>query len=110
MNEKMEKKLVQHLLYHKEHGYSFRYILRKSAVRYLILFAIVATVIMVNCHYCTEGGAEYLLAGLAIGAVLRDFGWIRQGKRAWPLYEKVIDWGKVQDIADKGQGGTESKR
>jgi hypothetical protein len=103
MNEKTEKVLVGHLLRHKEHGYSVLYILRKSALRYLLLFAIVTTVIMVNRHYSTEGGAAYLLAGLAIGAVLRDAAWIRQGKRAWPLYEKVIDWAKVKEIAGTGQ-------
>ena len=50
MNEKMEKQLVGHMLYHKEHGY--------------------------------------------------DAGRMRQGKKVWSLYERVIDWAKVKEIAD----------
>jgi len=96
MNEKTETKLALHMLHHKEHGYSALYILRKSAIRYLLLLIIFA---LGGALISQEGDSLLLIIGIFIGSVARDFGWMRQGKRAWPLYMKVIDWVKVKEIA-----------
>jgi len=101
MNEKTEKQFVGHMLYHKEHGYSVFFILRKSALRYLILFLFFVLCAVLNRTGFLARGVFVFVAGLIVGAVARDVGWIRQGKKAWALYERVIDWAKVKEIADK---------
>jgi len=106
MNEKrerLEKKYAGHLLRHKEHGYSILYILQVSAFRYLLLILAAALVLVIYQFNQRDGGIYLFLLGLLVGAVMRDFGWLRQGKKVWPLYEKVIDWAKVKEIAEKGQ-------
>jgi hypothetical protein len=102
MNDEFEKKYAGHMLHHKEHGYSILYILRVSALRYLLLFALVALVLVLNSINRNGGGMTLFLLGLLVGSVLRDFGSFRQGRKIWPLYDKVIDWEKVREIADKG--------
>ena len=102
MNEKKRKQLAGHLLHHKEHGYSVLYILRKSAIRYLILVAFFVVCVVLNCTGFLVGGGLIFVTGLIVGAVARDAGWIRQSKKVWSLYEKVIDWAKVKEFADEG--------
>jgi len=48
--------------------------------------------------FILDGGLIFI-TGLIVGALARYFGWIKQSKRVWPLYEKVIDWGKVKEMA-----------
>jgi hypothetical protein len=101
MNEKMEKQLAVHMIYHKEHGYSVLYVLRKSLVRYLGLFALLALCVILYRTGFLLGNWFIFVTGLLAGAVASDAGWIRKSKRVWVLYEKVIDWTKVKEIADK---------
>jgi len=86
MNAKTEKAFAGHLLHHGEHGYSLLYILRKSVFRYLALLAVLAGCILLNRMGLLAGRVLIFVAGLLAGAVARDVGWIRQGKRIWPLY------------------------
>lgn len=41
-----------------------------------------------------------LLFGLFTGALGRDFGWLRHVKHTWPFQQKVLDWQKVEQLAD----------
>ncbi|MCE9636358.1 MAG: hypothetical protein K8T90_11700 [Planctomycetes bacterium] len=41
-----------------------------------------------------------VVAGMLVGAVARDNGWLRQYRRMRPFSEKVTDWPKVQRLAD----------
>ena len=101
MNEKAEKGLVGHMLHHKEHGYSVLYIFRKSAIRYVILLAAFILCGFLNRKGFLVDGGLVFITGLFIGAVARDIAWIRQSKKVWSLYVKVIDWGKVREIRNR---------
>jgi hypothetical protein len=92
---------ASHLLYHKEHGYSVLYLLRKSTMRYLILFLAFIVLFLLYCIGYLDISGILFISGLVIGGVARDAGWFLQGKRLWPLYEQVIDWSKVRQIAEK---------
>ena len=97
----MEKQLAVQMIHLKEHGYSVLYILRKSWIRYLCLFAMFALCVILNRIGFILGGGLIFITGLLAGAVASDAGWIRKSKKVWALYEKVIDWTKVKEIADK---------
>ncbi len=91
---------ASYLLHHKEQGYSIMYVIRKSAIRYLILFfALVFFILLYHARYIVFSGFVFII-GLVIGAIARDVGWFRQSRRLWPFYDKVIDWSKVRQIAE----------
>ena len=35
-----------------------------------------------------------------LGALIRDFGWLRRIKKLWPFTQKIINWQKVEDVAE----------
>jgi len=43
----------------------------------------------------------FAAAGVFIGVFLRDVSWLTGIQRNWPFSVKVIDWDKVQKIADE---------
>jgi len=45
-------------------------------------------------------GFPAIYLGLFIGAFARDLGWFISIKKSWPFTEKVIDWQKVEELAD----------
>ncbi len=45
----------------------------------------------------------YLMLGLLAGVLLRDFGIARLQKKLWPVQYKLLDWQKVQRMADGEQ-------
>ena len=42
----------------------------------------------------------WFLAGILGGRILRDIVWMRAGANAFPFLNKVIDWTKVEDLAN----------
>ncbi|MGO8751437.1 MAG: hypothetical protein ACLQNE_36280 [Thermoguttaceae bacterium] len=49
-----------------------------------------------------------LMAGVCLGAALRDFGIARRTVRVWPIHLELFDWQKIdalaQSIADRQSG------
>ncbi|MGI9457868.1 MAG: hypothetical protein ACR2NU_14985 [Aeoliella sp.] len=43
--------------------------------------------------------APTVVVSMLIGAVLRDFNMIRQFVRAWPAWNEIIDWKKIEEFA-----------
>jgi hypothetical protein len=43
--------------------------------------------------------APTVVVSMLIGAALRDFNMIRKFVRAWPAWNEIIDWEKVEDLA-----------
>src|SRR5262245_19228543 len=43
-------------------------------------------------------GAMFLIAGLVVGGVARDFAQQRQFVQWWPLTREITDWGKVEQL------------
>jgi hypothetical protein len=98
-----EQQLAQHMLAHRSKGYSLAYVLRKSAVRYAIHVGLVVLLAIWFC-YTDELWYKGLCLwgiGMFLGAVLRDFGWLRRIKRQWPFTEKIINWKTVEDMAEE---------
>ena len=100
MNGKTERRLAAQILHLKEHGYTVPYIIRRLAIQYAILFALLVLCITLNHKGLLLESTLMFMTGLIVGAVARDVGWLRQSKRLWPLYAKIIDWGKLKEIAD----------
>ncbi len=84
---------------HRRGGYSFRLLLRWNAKRHIIaLIYLVASVAFFA--YVKFPGACFLMIGLFSGMWLRDFGYMRSAIKAWPFFNTVTNWEKVQQIAD----------
>lgn len=102
-----EQKLAQHMLAHREKGFSVGYVIRRSAWHYLILLAL--TTVMLAATVTTEDRLLQLFFmwgfGMFAGAILRDVGWIRRIKKNWPFSQKVTDWPKVEAIAQGARDG-----
>ena len=43
----------------------------------------------------------FCLLGIFIGRILRDMIWLKDIVDAFPFTEKIINWGKVEEIANK---------
>ena len=83
----------------RNHGYSFAQHCRKSAKLYLILIAYlgVSLALLSFWHFWSP---FYFVFGMVVGAFLRDVGWVRSIVKTRPFTEKVVDWDKVQRLAD----------
>lgn len=96
-----DRRRARHLLEHRAKGFSITRVLRQSLGAYLILAALIATLIAIHGNtdrpsvraVCLWGG------GVFCGVFLRDFGWLRRIKQGWPLTEKLTDWRKVEAVA-----------
>jgi hypothetical protein len=42
-----------------------------------------------------------VLPGLLVGLVARDIGYFRSRRAVWPVYERVIDWEKVEVLVQR---------
>ena len=80
-------------------GYKFRPFLRMNAKGYIFLVvyfsAVMAVLASAGCW-----PAVFAVGGMAVGVFLRDVSWLTGVQRTWPFSVKVIDWDKVQKIAD----------
>ena len=103
MKQNTEKQLALHLLAHKRRGYSILHILNASKYRYIFHLLLIAALIC--CYFWIKDKILNLFflftIGMLVGAVVRDIGWIRRMKMIWPFNERVIDWKKVEEIAEK---------
>lgn len=95
-----EQKLARHCLIHRN-GYSISYVLRQTKMRYVFIFGIILAFIFVwNSTIDSAFKSLCIFAvGMLLGAVARDFVWLRQIKKNWPFNVKIIDWKKVEEIA-----------
>ena len=98
MKPEKEKQLALHLLAHKEKGYSILYVLKKSKLRYCIFILLLGLFIWGFLE--TLNLTFLFMAGMFTGALLRDFSWLRGIKGSWPFKQKIIDWDKVEKIAE----------
>ena len=83
----------------RNRGYSFGFFYRRSAKRYLLLFAGFA-VCLVMLALLEYSPGFWLMLGMLAGCLLRDISWVRGYRHAWPFTHEITDWGKVQRLAD----------
>ena len=41
------------------------------------------------------------IAGIWLGALLRDFGWFRSSVKLWPTWDAVLDWKRIEQLSAK---------
>ena len=102
MKKQTEQQLARHMLAHRAKGYSLAYVIRKSALRYAIHIGLLALFVIwffATDELCYKGLCLWGL-GAFVGALARDFGWLRRIKAQWPFTEKIINWQTVEDLAE----------
>jgi hypothetical protein len=80
-------------------AFTHRHHFRTNAMRYVLFFTVVALAALAVARL-QHWGAFGLLLGVITGVLARDRVYFRQHKETWPFYAKVIDWQKVQRIAN----------
>ena len=92
--------LAKGMLDSREHGFSFRSYFRRSARHYLFLIVVFGCLLALVAYL--ENWIPFaLLAGMLLGSLLRDVGWIRRTIQAWPFTAKVTDWDTVEKLAEE---------
>jgi len=90
------------LLVHRTQGFSIRRFIRKSARRYFLsILAVLA--LLAGAVYHEDLPMKLLFMagfGMYVGALLRDTGWLRRMKKDWAFTSRIIDWKKVEAMAE----------
>ncbi len=89
---------AKELLRQKADGFSLVRILRKAQHTYILFSAVLIVVVLGACMY-PDNPMFWLLIGLCVGVVLRDYRWLRASRSQWPIAERFIDWDKVEQAA-----------
>ncbi len=90
--------LARSLLEMRERGISFGSHVRRNHTFYSV-FAAYFVAVLVLLAWLQMWLLFYLVAGMCLGASLKDFGWVRATRKVFPFTEKVTDWRKVEDLA-----------
>jgi hypothetical protein len=99
MKTSSEKILAERILQAHEQGgqLPFSYV-RSNAKFYWITAGIFGALMLITALE-QRMPAFFLIMGTAIGVFCRDIAWIQTTQRAWPFYERIIDWDKVRKLA-----------
>lgn len=101
MKRKPDYELAKHFLAQRAAGYSIRYVLKQSGWQYAR--TIILTILVAGAVACLADSAAKCFVtwalGMLMGALARDFGWLRHIKGHWSFTEKFIDWKKVEELA-----------
>jgi len=100
MKQLSDKLLAERMLQARASGgHKFLPFLGMNAKGYILLVlffsALLAILGFVGCW-----PAFFVVAGVLVGVFLRDASWLTSLQRTWPFSVKVIDWDKVQRIAN----------
>ena len=99
--------MAKHYLAQRDREYSIAYVLRRSKRRYAFHIALMV-VFVIGCTAAEDlwlKGFCLWSFGMYFGALCRDAGWLRRIKKAWPFTQKIIDWKKVEEIANQEGAG-----
>ncbi len=100
MDDFSDRTLARRLLEYREHGYSLPLFFQGARRSYAIV-VLVYGIPVVACAVLQSWLVCCFMLGVLCGVPLRDLGWARAFGRAWPFNQKVIDWNKVQDLANE---------
>lgn len=83
--------------YHTE-GFNAAEVMRVNWSRWagLVILAVVAYLLLRPLSLPLACLAE----GLFVGAVIRDFGYLRMHFRMWPVNHEIYDWKKVSELIE----------
>lgn len=99
MNDFDDRTLALRMLEARGKDLTFGWFLRRGWKQYTILGATGAAGLAVLAAM-QAWTAFAVVAGMLVGAVARDVGWIRRYRLMRPFSEKVTDWPKVRRLAD----------
>jgi hypothetical protein len=70
-----------------------------SRGRWVYFFGLVGLLLAIGVFARSVAFCGFVV-GMAVGIFSRDGAYVRQYRAVWPFYAKVIDWPKVERIAD----------
>jgi hypothetical protein len=85
------------------------FLVRRNYKIYLALFAYVAVCGLVLAKLTNVDIWSYLAVGLA-GCLARDVGYFRRSAQIWPTLRQIIDWNKVDEMAEANTASSAPKR
>ena len=76
------------------------FFVRSNLWRYFLLVGagVVAFLLLLSLGV---SGPAYLLLGLVVGALLRDYALFRRFKQSWPVVEELLDWDRLNALLDE---------
>ncbi len=92
---------VRYYLDHRDRPPTWAGFLRRFA-RVLVLWVVVG---VAGCYLCVVAGlptVAWLLAGMLVGAALREARQHHHVSRAWPAIAAIVDWDRAQALAGAG--------
>ena len=93
-----EQKLARLVLECHRRGYSIRHHMREMRTQHIASLASGAFgLALLQAADCDT--LMWIVLGTGIGLFLRDAMWFQAVKKGWPFNEKIIDWNKVEAIA-----------
>ena len=90
------------LLLDRAQGFSVFRFIQRSAWRYVISI-LVALALLAGVVWVEGMPMKFICMlgfGMYCGALLRDIGWLRRMKNGWEFTSRIIDWGKVEAMAE----------
>jgi len=112
MKQSTEQALARHYLVHREGDYSVTYVLRQNRGRYAIQIGFLVLLVIGFCSTYTFrpwiGGTFLFASGMLLGALARDAGWILRIRKQWPFTRAIINWQRVEEIAEGNESPRES--
>jgi len=100
MSQNRDQNLARRILETRDRGgYTLGSIFRWNVRGYAVLVVYFGLVIAITA-YLSYWPVCMAAIGAVSGCLLRDVGWIRGSNKGWGFTVKVIDWEKVQKIAD----------
>ena len=82
-------------------GYKVTLFFRNNAKRY-VFFIVYFGLLLAFTAFFHLWTFFAVLVGIVFGSLLRDVGWVRSMKRSWPFTLEIVDWNRVQKLADEG--------
>ena len=98
-----EQKIALRLLALRHRDQSILSLLSQSRVRFILLLLLLigaAAWLALQSRKPELQPLGVFVTGFFFGALLRDFAWFRIVKRTWPFHRRVLDWGRVEAIAE----------
>lgn len=97
---KFQESLLSYYQQNRESQLTILSILSSAWKSYLVLIVLVAGIIVI-AWYLDWLMITYLVAGLVIGALLRDIGYAHRSAKFWPVLMSIIEWRKVEELLNK---------
>ncbi len=94
-----EEMFCKYLLSLKKRRYSMLRYYKKRLVAISPILLLIAAAVCALVKDLGFDSACILTLGLCFGMLFRDFFWIRNIKKSWPLRKRITDWKLVDRIA-----------